>query len=177
MGLVEQTHESKKARLARLEKLDRLLDESRNLFRSQRAQAQRLLEGIRRSQPSVAISGLSLDRVFSEAFSQFSQEEAQLHAIIRGITATSLRRVNQEISDWLRQDDWFKQEKHKSESLNQLARELQQLELHLNEWHAKFVSVFEQDRTVALSYLADEQKQGTGFPTGIEDLVKQVLKR
>jgi hypothetical protein len=170
-------YESRGARRERLEHLDRLLDESRNLFRSQRAQAQRLLESISQSDPSVQESDLSLDQIFSRAFAQFLPEEKQLHSIVRGVTATSLRRVNQEMSDWLSKDDWFKQPKHKTELHNRLARELQQLELHLNEWHAKFLYVFEEDRTIALNYLADEQRQGTGFPQNIESLVKQVLGR
>ena len=168
-------HESKQARRVRLEQLGRLLDESGNLFRSQRAQAQRLFESIEQSQPSVVQPGLSLDQVFSRAFVHLTPEEAQLHAIIRGVSETSLKRVNAEMTDWLRSDDWFKGARHSSERLNHLARELQQLELHLNEWHAKFSSVFEKDRTVALNYLADEQEHGTGFPVGIESLVQQVL--
>ena len=170
-------NESRQARRVRLEHLDRLLDESRNLSRSQRAQAQRLFESICQSHPSAVMSGLSLDQIFSRAFDQFSPEEEQLHAIIRGVTKTSIRRLNQEMSDWLSKDDWFKQPKHKSELFNRLAKELQQLELHLNEWHAKFLSVFEKEITTALSYLADEQKQGTGFPKEIENLVKHVLGR
>jgi hypothetical protein len=169
-------YESQQARQARLEKLQRLLDESGNLFRSQRAQAQRLFESIQRSQPEVINSGLSLDQVFSRAFAKLSSDELQLHTIIRGVTNTSLRRVNVEMADWLRADDWFKQPQPGSEHLSDLARRLQQLELHLNEWHAKLSSVFERDPTLALNYLADEQKHGTGFPTGIEDAVRRVLR-
>jgi hypothetical protein len=167
--------ESREARRLRLEHLDRLLDESRNLSRSQRAQSQRLVDRIGQSQPSALKAGLSLDQIFARAFEQFSPEEEQPHAIIRGVTATSIRRINQDMSDWLSKDDWFKQPKHKSELFNRLAKELQQLELHLNQWHAKFLSVFEKDTAIALSYLADEQQQGTGFPRELESLVKQVL--
>jgi hypothetical protein len=168
-------NESREARHLRLEHLDRLLDESRNLSRSQRAQAQRLVERIGQSQPSALKAGLSLDQIFARAFEQFSPEEEQLHAIIRGVTATSIRRINQDMSNWLSKDDWFKQPQHKSELFNRLAKELQQLELDLNQWHAKFLSVFEKDTAIALSYLADEQKQGTGFPKELESLVKLVL--
>ena len=167
--------ESREARRLRLEHLDRLLDESRNLSRSQRAQAQRLVDRIGQSQPSALKASLSLDQIFARAFEQFSPEEEQLHAIIRGVTATSIRRINQDMSDWLSKDDWFKQPQHKSELFNRLAKELQQLELHLNQWPAKFLSVFEKDTAIALSYLADEQQQGTGFPKELESLVKQVL--
>ena len=170
-------HESKRQRRARLERLTRLLDESQNLFRSQRAQAQRLFESLQRSQPSLIKPGLSLDQVFSQGFAGFSPEEAQLHAIIRGVTETAMRRVNADMIDWLRSDDWFKQSKSGSDQLARLADELQRLELHLNEWQAKFSSVFQKDHTLALNYLADEQEQGTGFPTGIESLVRGILKK
>jgi len=120
-------HESKRQRRLRLEKLERLLNESGNLFRSQRSQAQRLLDSIRRSQPEVISTVASdfpqsLDQVFSGAFSKFTQEEAQLHAIIRGVTQTALRRVNLDMAEWLKDDDWFKQVKHNSEPLKNLAK-------------------------------------------------------
>jgi hypothetical protein len=167
--------ESEQARRLRLEQLDGLLDESGSLFRSQRAQARRLFESIERYHISAVKPGLSLDQVFSLAFSQFSPEEAQLHAIIRGVTATSLRRINVEMAHWLKGDNWFKRAHH-SPQLDRLSKELRQLELHLNEWHAKFSSVFEDDKTLALNYLADEQKHGTGFPIGIEKVVQEALK-
>lgn len=121
-------------------------------------------------------AGLSLDQIFAREFDQLSPEEEQLNAIIRGVTATSVRRINQDMSNWLSKDDWLTQLKHKPELFNRLSKELQQLELHLNQWHAKFLSVFEKDTAIALSYLADEQQQqGTGFPRELESLVKQVL--
>ena len=169
-------HESKRQRRARLERLDRLLDESGNLFRSQRSQAQRLFESVQHAQPSVIEPGQSLDQVFSRAFPKFTRDEAQLHTIIRGVTETAIRRVNTEMADWLQDDDWFKQAKHSSDQLNRLAGELQILELHLNQWHASFSSMFQKEQTLALNYLADERKLATGFPTGIESLVKQALK-
>ena len=169
-------HQSKQLRRARLEQLARLLNESVNLYSSQRAQAQRLFESIERSSPNAVAPGLSLDQVFSRAFPALSEEQAQLHAIIRGITATSLKRVNTEMADWLRSDDWFRQPAHASKDLKRLAQALQQLELHLNEWQAKFSSVFEKQSAISLNYLAAEEAHGTGFPGGIEGIVKRVLQ-
>jgi hypothetical protein len=168
--------DKKQGQRARLEQLDRLLDESGSLFSSQRAQAQRLLEGIERSQASCIQPNLSLDQIFSRAFANLTPEELRLHAVIRGVTATSMKRVNSEIADWLRRDDFFTATTHSAAQLEHLAEELRKLRLHLDEWHSKFSSVFELDRTVALNYLADEQEHGTGFPVGIESVVKQVLR-
>src|SRR5207244_4455053 len=105
----KKRHESKQQRRARLEQLARLLDESGNVYRSQRSQAQRLLDRIRVSQPSVIKTGDSFDQQFSRAFPALSAEEAQLHAIIRGVTQTAVKRANSEMATWLRNDDWFKQ--------------------------------------------------------------------
>lgn len=168
--------EKKQGQRARLEQLDRLLDESGSLFRSQRAQAQRLLESIERSQPSCIQPNLSLDQIFSRAFANLTPEERRLHAVIRGVTATSMKRVNSEMADWLRREDFFTAATDSPAQLKHLAEELRQLRLHLDEWHSKFSSVFELDTTVALNYLADEQKHGTGFPIGIESVAKQVLR-
>jgi hypothetical protein len=168
-------HQSKQLRRARLEQLDRLLVESGHLYSSQRAQAQRLYESIERSYPGAVVPGLSLDQVFARTFSVLSPEQAQLHAIIRGVTATSLKRVNTDMAEWLRTDDWFKRSAQASEATRKLGQELQQLELHLNEWQAKFSSVFEKQSAIALNYLAAEDAHGTGFPVGIEGIVKQVL--
>lgn len=169
-------HESSRQRHARLEHLDRLLDESGNLFRSQRAQAQRLLESLERSQPAIIDPDLSLDQIFSRGFARLSSDEAQLHAIIRGVTATAMKRVNADMSNWLRDDDYFKQSKSRDDQHNRLAHKLQDLELHLNEWHANLSALFETDQTLALNYLADEQEKGTGFPVSIESAVKQALR-
>jgi hypothetical protein len=107
-------HESNRQRHARLERLDRLLDESGNLFRSQGAQAQRLVESLARSQPAIIDPpGLSLDQIFSRGFAKLSSDEAQLHAIIRGVTATAMKRVNTNMSNWLQDDDWFKQNQNR----------------------------------------------------------------
>jgi len=166
----------KQGRRTRLKELDRLLDESGSLFRSQRAQAQRLFENIKSAQLSCIEPKLSLDQIFSRAFANLSPEELRLHAVIRGVTATSMKRINSEMADWLRRDDFFTTTADSSAQLQHLAEKLRQLRLHLDEWHSKFSSVFEHDGTVALNYLADEQEHGTGFPVGIEDLVKQVLR-
>jgi hypothetical protein len=168
--------QKKQGRRARLERLDRLLDESGSLFRSQRAQAQRLVESIAHSQPSCIKPNLSLDQIFSLAYANLSPEELRLHDVIRGVTATSMKRVNSEIVDWLRRDDFFTATTDSPVELKHLAKELRKLRLHLGEWHAKFSSVFELDRTIALNYLADEQEHGTRFPVGIEDVVKQILR-
>jgi len=77
--------------------------------------------------------------------------------------------------DWLRHDNWFKRSSGKSKALDDLGNTLRQLEQHLNEWEAKYASVFENDPKVTMNYLADEQEHGTGFPIGIELVVKQAL--
>ena len=168
--------QKKQSRRARLERLDRLLDEAGSLYRSQKAQGNRLVESIAHSKPYCIKPNLSLDQIFSLVYANLSPEELRLHDVIRGVTATSIKRVNSEIVNWLRRDDFFTATTDSPVKLKHLAEELRKLRLHLDEWHAKFSSVFELDRTIALNYLADEQEHGTGFPVGIEDVVKQALR-
>ena len=173
---LKEQREKKQGRRARLEELSRLLDESGSLFRSQRTQAERLLESIKSSQPECINPDFSLDQIFSQAFPNLTPEQLGLHTIIRGVTATSMKRINSETANWLKRDDFFTNTTNSPAQLKRLAEELQKLRLHLGEWHSKFSSVFENDKTVALNYLADEQEHGTGFPVGIESVVQQVLQ-
>ena len=87
-----------------------------------------------------------------------------------------MKRVNSEMADRLRRDAFCTVSTDTPVQLKHLAENLRRLRLHLDEWHAKFSSVFERDATIALNSLADEQEHGTGFPVGIESVVKQVLR-
>lgn len=173
---VKASREAKSRRRLYLQQLDSLLQESRALFQSQRAQAQRLYEAILKAHPGAVAPGMSLDQAFSTAYDTLSDSERQHHAIIRGVTETAVHSANLKMSEWLETDDWFKRQGHKSKELMELSEQLRRLELHLNEWLAKYESVFTKDHRLALSYLAAEEGHGTGFPTGIERKVEAVLK-
>ncbi len=163
------------SRRQRLEQLDALLQEQKALFLSQRGQAERLYESVLETQPAAAQPGLSLDQTFSAAYDSLSESQQQLHTIIRGVTATAVHRINAQLLEWLESDTWYKKQEHEIKQLDELSQYLRRLELHLNQWQSKYDSVFESDPKLALSYLADEQQHGTGFPTGIEERVKAAL--
>ena len=163
-------------RKQRLSQIDNILQESQALYRSQRFQAQRLYESILKAQPTAVVEGQSLDQIFARAYDALSEPQRQRHTIIRGVTETTIHRLNTQMSDWLKADTWFKERSHKNKELRELSEYLKQLQLHLNEWSAKYKSVFKGDKRLALNYLADEQKQGTGFPIGIEEKVAAALK-
>lgn len=167
----------KNARQAALVELQSLLRASWVSFVIQNAHAQRLLEMIEEHHPGPLPSGEGYERVFVVAFPSFTPDEQERHAIIRSLTIYSLRPVNERLSEWLRQDVYFKAQSRRSGTPGELARKLADLEAHLLLWNAKYETWIPDHPEHALVYLADEQKHGLGFPKGIDEIVAQVLEK
>lgn len=162
--------------MARLAELQSMLRASYFSFTIQNDHASRLLEMIERSQPELAAAGGGLERIFSRAYRQLSDEERELHALIRSLTINSLQPVNQAILAWLKSDQHFKTQWQQPGLRGELARQLLMLEAHILLWHAKYIAWIPDRPEHALVYMADEEEHGVGFPHGIEDLVQQALQ-
>lgn len=95
--------------------------------------------------------------------------------MIRGLTRDTVRRANDRMSQWLRDnDDVLRLEDSFVDA--KLADCLRVLRQHLSEWHALFLAT-EKDEKRSLVFLDDEFQTGTGFPRGIEDLVEAAVAR
>ena len=168
--------EARNARRAQLVELNSLLGAAWVSFSIQVKHAKRLVELLRERNPELEGADDGSERIFSRAYSSFTQEERDLHAIIRGITVHSLRPTNEAMSNWLKNDTYFKAQEVSKGVLGDLARKLSLLEAHLTLWHAKFEIWIPETPEHALVFMADEESHGMGFPRGIDDLVRKALQ-
>jgi hypothetical protein len=104
--------------------------------------------------------------------------ERDTHSVIRGTTTNSINIVNQELEKWIQADREFKinsvKELRTIDFGSEFAKQLNQLELHLNLWRDKY-NVWMNNEKHCVVYLDDEIQHGVGFPTGIEDMVDEAL--
>src|SRR5216683_436417 len=149
---VAKQRAAKKSRLTRLHELAALLEESRNIFLSQVYFAGRLLGLIRSNHPNDCQDKWGFDETFFRLYSILNDDEKELHALIRGTTANSMRRVNESLSEWLRTNAMLKRSTGKA-SLDALADNLCLLELHMNQWHDKYKSIFAPDDRHTIVFL------------------------
>jgi hypothetical protein len=161
---------------ARLVELRSLLQAGWTSFDVQNEHAKHLLSMIRERHTGAGGAEDGYERTFSRAFGEFGQDEKELHAIIRGITIHSLRPTNQSLSTWLRSDTYFKAQKFSKDISGELAQKLAALEAHLILWHAKYETWIPDHPEHALVYMADEERHGVGFPSGIDEVVRKALQ-
>jgi hypothetical protein len=174
--LIKARGARRRARLARLQELAALLQESGEAFRSQIEMARRLMEMLAKSHPQeMPKEKLGYNRTFARLYPSFSDAERDLFLVIRGLTRDTVRRANDRMSQWLREnDDVLRLEDSFVDA--KLADCLRVLRQHLSEWHALFLAT-EKDEKRSLVFLDDEFQTGTGFPRGIEDLVEAAVAR
>jgi hypothetical protein len=172
--IVTTARSEHRKRRAALVRLGSLLRASGVAFEIQNELAQRLLEAIQTAHPDVNPVG-GYEKVISRAYPTLSEDERELHTIVRGYTINALRPTNEKILDWVRDDTYFKAGKRKGKLEGELAQKLAHLETHLLLWLAKYEAWIPNDPHHALVYLADEQEHGLGFPKSIDTTIAQLL--
>lgn len=160
--------------VASLHALAALLRTSKSLFQAQADRRDRLLDMLKRDHAGEVPLGLGYEATFTRMHGHFTEAEAELHGIVRTMTENGLRPVNKSVTDWLERDTIFKTAIAPLNDPQKLAHWLNQLELHLTLWHAKY-EYWMPDTRHALVYLADEEDHGVPFPYGIEGVVEEVL--
>lgn len=168
-------HEASNARRAKLVELQSLLRAAWVSFDVQNNHAKRLLSMVRKNHTDLIETEKGYERIFSKIHEKFTPDEKELHAIIRSITVHSLQPTNLSLSNWLKNDTYYKAQKSSNSGLGELAKKLANLEAHLILWHAKYETWIPNNPEHALVYLADEEKHGVGFPTGIDEVVHKIL--
>jgi hypothetical protein len=159
--------------VASLHRIAAHLRTSKSLFDVQSDLVKRL-DGSLKLLPSGEIGTLGYEATFTLLREHFTDEQKDLHGMVRAITVNGLLPVNQAASEWLDQDTIFKTGMAPLKSPDTFASWLRQLELHLTLWHAKY-RYWIPDARHALVYLADEEDHGVRFPIGIEDIVDEAL--
>lgn len=174
--LIKARRVRRRARLARLQELAALLQESGDAFRSQIAMARRLMEMLAKNHADeMPEASLGYNRTFARLYPSFSDAERDLFLVIRGLTRDTVRRANDRMSAWLRENDDVLRMEDSFVGAD-LAVRLRVLRQHLSEWHALFLAT-RNDEKRSLVFLDDEFQTGTGFPRGIEDLVAAAVGR
>jgi hypothetical protein len=164
-----------RARVARLEELATLLQESQDAFRSQVEMARRLIEMLAKNHvDEMPDDTIGYNRTFACLYPSFSDAERDLFMVIRGLTRGAVRSANDRMSQWLRENDDVLRLEDPLVGAD-LAGHLRVLRQHLAEWHALSLAT-QDDEKRSLVFLNDEFQTGTGFPRGIEDLVSAAVE-
>ncbi len=166
---VDQYILRRSARKSSLIDLQSQLLASKSAFIAQAKLRNRLSEEVEKAMPGLA--GLGYDEMLADAYPNMTDEQKRSYGLIRAYTVKAIKPLNEAMSAWLKLDRDFK---HKTDKLGFA---LQDLEAHLVLWHAKYEFWIPDHPERALVYLADEEKHGVGFPSGIEDLVMEKTAR
>ena len=165
------------------------------------AKSENLEEIINRDNLEISSNTKGFGYTFVKYYPEFTNDEKELHAIIKGITVFLLHLTNEALLDWLKSDTYFKAQHHcglevltagpdqsskivslrmlgeKRNILAEMAADLAALETHLVIWRAKYKATILPNRPDrALVYLNDEQKHGPEFPKAIDDHVAKAVK-
>jgi hypothetical protein len=167
--------ERRAARRAKLVEIDSLLRASRAVFVVQNELAIRLEESLSQSQPDTVVpEGAGYEETFVAGYAEATPAERELHGLIRSMTETAMRELNEKMLAWLAADTHYKGQRYREGPAGVLAGKLAELEAHLHMWQAKRAYWMEDPRH-ALVYLADEEKHGVGFPRGLDEAVREML--
>jgi hypothetical protein len=161
-------------RQAQLHQLGALLEASRAIFLVQRDQAKRLADRLGSRFPDERPDEPGFEELFGHLSGRFDRDEEDLHGIIRAYTEHGLKPLNEAMLSWLEADTVHRTARGKKGNRAVLAKKLNELDAHLRLWLAKYQAWLPNHPEHALVYLADEEKHGLGFPTGIEDVLDSV---
>ena len=165
------------ARLANIIDLSALLTASRVLFLVQNRWARCLMEMLHENHGHEISDTEGFEAVFSKLCDKFSPAEATLHTQIRNWTVYGLRPINEAILSWLEKDTLFRTTYIKAKDIKKrlLAEQLIELHAHLLLWRCKYDAWIPTDPKHSLVYLVDEAAHGVGFPTRLDELIKDVM--
>jgi hypothetical protein len=169
----------KQERIRKLEDLKSMLEESKNLFVMQNKLLRRLSNEVcERIKCDATYNTNGYENFLSQNYDNMTDVERDTHSVIRGTTTNSINIVNQELEKWIQADREFKinsvKELRTIDFGSEFAKQLNQLELHLNLWRDKY-NVWMNNEKHCVVYLDDEIQHGVGFPKGIEDMVNKAL--
>ena len=163
----------KRDRRAQLVDLRSLLRVTRTSFALQNLHVIRLREMLR--ERNLAVGDAGYEETMSCAYPSFTRKEKELHGIIRGMTVNALKPTNQKVLEWIQNDRYFRGQQKGAGLIGNLTERLSDLQSHLLLWLAKYETWIPDKPEHALVYLGDEDQHGVGFPSGIDELVDQVL--
>jgi hypothetical protein len=176
LDLVRSARGKKQRQLKELVQLRNLLDESWETFATQNRLARRLVKQLRGRIQREPDGIKSWEDFFTKVFDDFTEEERDIHAVIRGITKNSMFAVNRRMKEWCERNDDIKAGALKASNADTLSTKIKQMEHHLNLWFSKYHVWIEGHENHVLVYLDDEHHHGVGFPKEIKETVNNTIE-
>lgn len=163
------------AALAELRRFKSLLDEGRQTYLRHNEQRGRLWRMIHQNHAADIPRSKGYDDLFYKMYDRLNEDEMELFKIVRGNTRVGMHRINGRIRDWADSHDVTAMFPEQTPDVVALEKQLMELRVHLAEWFAKYDETFLPDPKRTLVYLGDEKRQGTRWPSGLEQAVEAVL--
>jgi len=168
---VVKLRSDERGRRARLAELLALIRAGDAAWKVQCDDRDRLADLIEARQPGWSAATHGYDRVFALAYSTMTEQERELHDVVRAITVHTVQPLNEALLKWLQTDTEFRVAPTDRTPRGKLAQYLVSLEAHLLLWQAKYRIWIPEHPERALVYLDDEKRHGLGFPHGGTALV------
>ena len=170
----QERRDTARKRQARLADLLAMLSAGDVAFDVQSALRNRLWRLLTARRPD--LRGLSFDRLFAVAYGDgMTEQERELHTLIRTYTVHMLKPSNDRLLDWIRTDTHFRGLAPTAPRFGDLVRYLPKLEQHLLLWNAKYDAWIPEHPEHCLVYLVDEERHGLEFPPNGTRLVATLL--
>lgn len=160
--------------ISNLKSLFKMLIVQKRIFDIQCIQRNKLFNNLSKVFPAEVQNFIGYDETFEKLYGKFSDEDLEIHTIIRSQTKGSLLPLNKKIQELADKIDTELLDIKLNEK-KVLKDQLENLVLHLIMWLAKYEDWIPNYPRHALVYLADEKEHGVGFPTGIEKLVGSIF--
>jgi hypothetical protein len=162
--------------IAKLEELEKLLDQSFSTFKNQNYLAQRLMQALRSKYGDKVTPGIGYDETFYQFYEVMDNEQRELFSLIRGTTLNSMHNLNEKLKQWADENSARQLAGEISPNVKYLDIQLAQLRDHLNAWFDKYESLFKTSERRSLVYLGDEKQQGVEFPHDVSTALDALLR-
>lgn len=161
--------------ITNLKTLHRLLTIQKRVYDLQCIQRDNLKRNLKLQFPDEIKKFVGFEEKFEGLFDKMSSSDRETHLIIRSQTKGALFPLNKKIKRLAQKIDLnlLKLNQKEKDDLKIL---LEELDLHLNLWLAKYEEWIPDNPKHSLVYLGDEKEHGVPFPKGIENAIANILK-
>lgn len=166
-NLLEMYHGRRALRADRIKVLKRLavlIDEGSSVRRTQRYLANALYVMVEKNHPAEVKGTFGYDQAFLAAFSQFSAEERDLHALLRSTTIHSALRIHTALREWAESSTDIIGELPESRSRTLFGQHLAELKEYLNGWFSVYYARVQDDLRRPDVFMREGQPEGQPQP-------------
>ena len=162
--------------ISNLKSLLRLLKTQHRVFSIQCKRRDEIISHLTVQFPEDVQKYNGFEEKLTNLYDKMDPIDRENHLVVRGYTKGSLFPLNKKIQKLTRKINVNLLNAHSVEKEN-LKIYLENLDLHLNLWLAKYDEWIPDNPKHSLVYLADEKEHGIGFPTGIEDEIGKIISK